>query len=113
MSLEDPDSNFLSWFCGDFLSVGKILTVIFVRQVGFIHGLQSWLLNIDHSCPPRSLNEEFLWSLKKLLGLDVVGVWFNYVVLIFSGAGMYQMCKGYLSFLNAFKVLPKYMINTI
>src|ERR1044072_624041 len=84
MSLEDPDSYFLSWFCGDFLSVGNFFfTVIFVRQVGFIHGLQSWLLNIDHSCPPRSLNEDFLWSLKKLLGMDVVGVWFNLVVFIF------------------------------
>jgi hypothetical protein len=25
--------------------------------------------------------------------MDVVGVWFNYVVLIFSGAEMYQMLK--------------------
>ena len=43
MSLEDPDLYFLSWFCGDFLSVGKIFDCDFC-ETGRIYSWPSELV---------------------------------------------------------------------
>ena len=84
LSLEDPDSHCKSWVCVDFVSVGYVLTVNYLRLVGVFHGLQSWLQYIDPSCPSRSLKEIFFVPL--IIWVGSLGVWVHYYGLSISGA---------------------------